>query len=294
MADYFQQALLTIAATSGSEDCGLVPPKVILPPRIARLPYRDSSGSQQGFFYVYSYNKEVDRQYESFVRNSELLTRGWVFQEWLLSRRILYFTPAGAFFECQEKKPHNERGEISQDWPENDSNTMVQRIGKNSSLFKASSINQLWYQMLESYSELALTRPAHDRLIALTGVAKEFRDAMERTMAGSEVATVSCGLESISGIWLRDLHRGLLWEQKFSESSQVRLIQFPTWSWASIICPVFWNNLYNARIKPKAKVVAVTTSEGEVFSIESLLPTLKPNQLLRERLILIISSRAST
>jgi hypothetical protein len=80
MADYFQQALLTVAATSGSEDYGLVPPKVTLPPRIARLPYQDGSGSRKGFFYVYSYNKEVDRQYELFVRNSELLTLGWVFQ----------------------------------------------------------------------------------------------------------------------------------------------------------------------------------------------------------------------
>jgi hypothetical protein len=139
-------------------------------------------------------------------------------------------------------------------------------------------MNQLWYQIVESYSALSLTRPASDRLIALTGIAKEFRDTMERTTAGPELATVSCGLESISGIWLRDLHRGLLWEQKFPESSRVRLIQFPTWSWASVICPVIWNNLYDARIKPKAKVVAIMTSEGEVFSIESLLPTLIPNQ----------------
>ncbi|KAH8812382.1 HET domain protein [Xylogone sp. PMI_703] len=271
MADYFQHALLTIAATSGSRDGGLIPPKVTSPPRIARLPYRDDRGSQRGFFYVYYYDREVDRQYQSFIQQSELLTRGWVFQEWLLSRRIVYFTPAGAFFECQESKPVNERGEVSPNWTENDSEATLQQMGKNAFLFKAASINSLWYQIVESYSALSLSRPECDRLVALTGVAKEFREAMERTPSSPVNATVNCGPEWVAGIWLRDLHRGLLWEQKFgSDCNRLPLAQFPTWSWASILCPVFWNNLHDARVQPKARVIAVTTSKDETFPVESL------------------------
>jgi hypothetical protein len=89
-------------------------------------------GSRHGYFYVYSYNWEVDRQYLSFIRDSELLSRGWVFQEWLLSRRILYFTPAGIFFECEERPPYNDRGEISQTISDDDIPAEVQPSAKNS------------------------------------------------------------------------------------------------------------------------------------------------------------------
>jgi hypothetical protein len=272
MADYYQQSLLTIVATSGSRDHGLIPPKISLPPTVARLPYRDKNGSRQGFFYVYSYNKGVDQQYRSSIQESELLTRGWVFQEWLLSRRIVYFTPSGMFIECQAERPHNERGEVSQTWPENDLPTADQSLAKNAFLFETASINSMWYRIVESYSALSLTKPEKDRIVALTGIAKEFREALTEAASGSgpATATVQCGLESVSGLWLRDLHRGLLWEQKPSECTPRRLPELPTWSWASTVCPVIWDDTHNTRIKPEVKVVAVITSEGDVFSMDSL------------------------
>jgi hypothetical protein len=58
--------------------------------------------------------------------------------------------------------------------------------------------------------------------------------------------------------------------QKLSECTPLRLPELPTWSWASIDCPVVWDNRHNTRIRPEAKVVHIITSEGNVFSIDSL------------------------
>ena len=271
MADYYQYSLFTIAATSGSKDLGLFPPKIIMPPRIARLPYRDSKGSRHGYFYAYSYSWEVDKQYLSFVQDSELLSRGWVFQEWLLSRRIVYFTPAGIFWECEEKPPYNDRGEISQTRSEDDKLADVQPSAKHSFTLEAATINPMWYRIVEAYSTLSLTKPDMDRIVALAGIAKEFREALMRE-APAVAATVPSGLESVSGLWLPDLHHGLLWERKSSECKLQRIPNFPTWSWTSILCPVEWNDGQGARIEPEAKLIAVAASEDDVFSVDSLRP----------------------
>jgi Heterokaryon incompatibility protein (HET) len=272
MADYYQHSLLTIAATSGSRDDGLIPPKTILPPQLARLPYRDSNGCRHGFFYVYSYNLEVDKQYQSFIQESELLSRGWVFQEWLLSRRIVYFTPSGAFYECQERDPYNDRGEVSKTMSEDNVPAAVKQLAKNSFVFETASISRLWYQIVQSYSALLLTKPEKDRIVALAGVAKEFRETMTRAApeTGSVSVTVKCGLQYVSGLWLRDLHRGLLWERKPSNLEPQRIPQLPTWSWASILCPVLWDDEHDTRTQPEAKVIAVVTSQEDVYSIDSL------------------------
>jgi hypothetical protein len=293
MADYYQLAIFTVTATSGTSEHGLIPPRIVSPPRIARLPYRDISGSHKDFFYIYSYNREVDQQYNTLVLHSELLGRGWVFQEWLLSRRIVYFTPAGMFFECQERKPYNERGEVSEISSENGLPMAVPQLVKSSFLLEAASINSLWYQIVESYSAQSLTQPEKDRVIALAGISKEFREVLRRVSTGSSpaTATVQCGLESVSGLWLRDLHRGLLWEHNISEYNPRRLPLLPTWSWTSLLCPVRWSDLpplvqtkwRGIRLKPMAKFLAVTTSQGAAFSIESLRPTsVAPLTFLKE------------
>ena len=43
---------------------------------------------------------------------SPLLKRGWVFQERLLSRRIIHYTKGKIIFECQTSKPRTECNEM--------------------------------------------------------------------------------------------------------------------------------------------------------------------------------------
>jgi hypothetical protein len=105
MAEYYQFAWLTIAATQRTTSGGLrgeSRPTDI--PRLARLPYRNSRGQQHGYFYLQAADPEaIAGDYRENVSNSDLLKRGWVCQEWHLSRRILSFSSAGwgIFMQCK-------------------------------------------------------------------------------------------------------------------------------------------------------------------------------------------------
>jgi len=280
MADYYQQSLLTVMATSGSREHGLFPPKANPPPTIARLPYRDRNGVRQGYFYVYSYDEAVGQQYHTFVQESELLSRGWVFQEWLLSRRIVCFTPSGMFMECETVRPRNERGETIQAWSWDDSPAGNQPLAKASFIFGTAPTTSQWYKIVESYSALSLTQPDKDRIVALAGIASEFRDALRGAASGGKFPprTVPCGLEFASGLWVHDLHRGLLWAQKLPGCAPRRVNRSPTWSWASVSCPVIWDE-HSTALDPKAEVVAVIVPGGNALSIASL-PQTAPRSAL--------------
>lgn len=112
MAQYYNNAYLTVAATVNSQEAeihGLFPPWQGPNTHPARLPCRLNSGDRRGDIYVYSANPIKD-DHMKYVRESELLTRGWVFQEWLLSLRVVSFTPRGMFLECRSSGPRNHNG----------------------------------------------------------------------------------------------------------------------------------------------------------------------------------------
>lgn len=92
MASIYNHALATIVAASGENaGCGL--PGV-----------RQNSRVLQNLATIPGANIHVmeRKPLDSFMDNSTYNTRGWTFQERLLSRRCLYFTDTQVFFECQE------------------------------------------------------------------------------------------------------------------------------------------------------------------------------------------------
>ncbi|KUJ11028.1 HET-domain-containing protein [Mollisia scopiformis] len=248
MAQYYQRSILTLAATSGSVEEGLCPTKSYDIRRIVRLPYRDKSGVQRGYFYLYP-ERNLSKVYRETIRSSELLQRGWVFQEWLLSRRIVCFTPFGTLIECQSRDPRNICGEslkieIARDDP-------LPLILKRLFDFDSSNISDLWYTVVEVYSALSLTNPAQDRIKALSGIALEYGRAMKKSHATSRKLPSSSNLaatgEYACGLWPDDLHVGLLWQHKNPCSINQRIEGAPTWSWASITGRVSWNRLTEGR-----------------------------------------------
>jgi hypothetical protein len=130
MANYYQQSLLTIAgtylprgptvtdvvldgdvprhneaasSTSQRRSPGIIPPAEARElPHIIRLPYRNREGTMKGNFYLI-HIRATSESHREHVQTSELFSRGWVFQEWLLSRRMIYYTPSGIVLECQEE-----------------------------------------------------------------------------------------------------------------------------------------------------------------------------------------------
>ncbi|KAF2496592.1 HET-domain-containing protein [Lophium mytilinum] len=195
---------------------------------------------------------------ENPVPHSPLLRRGWVYQERLLSPRILHFGPDELIWECAtmlrcecgfepniSRVPHPKKNHaFAQRVARADMSKAESMSGLKASIdtrfarvdmSKAESMSGLrasidtrfardllitrWHKIVEEYSGLDFTFSS-DRLIALTGLAKQFE------YLGKYYA----------GLWEHSLVEDMLWQRHASETQrqQLPLWRAPTWSWASI------------------------------------------------------------
>ena len=272
MGEYYQKSVFTLACSDARPNTLFNKPE----PDDSRapliqMPYRDRSGKQQGHFYLHKYN--VMERYENTVAKSELLTRGWVFQEWILSRRIVCYTSAGLFFLCQSMSPRTEIGQLINPelfllQPHSSEKDISRRVdlgneaaaGKYSlknSLFGHSlsessprdirkEAHQDWEHLIEAYSGLHLTCPSKDRLVALSGIADEFARALRKRYASTGLTeddgnALTAPIRTyVAGLWLSSIKVGLLWEQ-VQKGTHERISSIPSWSWASISTQVRWH-----------------------------------------------------
>jgi len=245
MAQYYQYSLFTVAGTMEDMNNGLLQPYSEgnapwgVSNTLVRLPYRDKTGSQAGHFFVYRRQIPVVNDYWTTVRKSVLFRRGWILQEWLLSKRLVWYTPKGLFFECHTDGPRTEYQErilVSNAQPHLRAQLQMKALFH----FDNIAILDFWYRTIELYSSCSLTKPDKDRILAVAGLAKEVgRILADRT---GEVAVNGIHHETyLAGLWLRDLHHGLLWEEDHSATPWETIVeQAPSWSWASLMTLVKW------------------------------------------------------
>lgn len=270
MASYYQNGWLTVAATQTvAKVGGFLRPTTMDAysiPRISRLPYRSKQGQQEGFFYLQSLSGPTLRQeYEGNIVNCKLLNRGWVFQEWILSPRILCFSILMPFLLCAElppqpitgnimTNPHSDGLEAQKDITRGKDPLLygdfgfVQRFGHKHRLgldltASRGAVYSTWRKLVMMYSGLELTKFENDRIVALAGIAREIGLALStklvvlpdevRTERGANYNnTYACG------IWLGDIVRELQWERSDGLGRPpCRARGFPTWSWLSLGSP---------------------------------------------------------
>ena len=259
MAQYYQHSILTISATGTSEREGMLVPR----PKgafksLLRLPYRDAKNIQKEHFYIYKPHQRSSPLYINSVRESELLSRGWVFQEWFLSRRIIYFTPHEIFFECQTELPKSERQQTINVRPGKD---LVVKM--NSQLTQSAGFDS-WYNIVESYSGTHLTMSSKDRVIAISGIAREFREMIK----GNTKAQGPVFLQYVSGMWLQDIHHGLLWQTKGPYAEWCGC-GAPSWSWASRLADVRWL-MRSAQTRVEFDVTGLICAFRNTYTIDKL------------------------
>lgn len=223
MSWYYQRSLLTISFVSETQVQGILDARGSGPfQSLLRMPYMDKSKTHRGWYYIYRPRERSLTSFVSGIRNSELLRRGWIFQEWFLSRRTIYCTPKQLFFECQTDLPMNERQQRMMVDPKDD---LAVRI--RDKMQKAADFDT-WYNIVEMYSKTSLTNPSKDHLVAISGIATELRDKLK---AASKPSAQTCR-QYTSGLWFEDLHHGLLWQTRPS-STKACTCGAPSWSWAS-------------------------------------------------------------
>ncbi|KAF7952680.1 hypothetical protein EAE96_005911 [Botrytis aclada] len=140
-----------------------------------------------------------------------LESRGWTFQERLLSPRTVHFTREEVFWECHtkfvpESSPlHSHR---------------IKKYQKKEPL----SID-IWSKLVMNYSGRHLTYES-DKLIALAGIAAKIQQQTKD--------------EYFAGMWRNNLINQLCWYVPDHEASRrISPQRAPTWSWASVASRIF-------------------------------------------------------
>jgi heterokaryon incompatibility protein (HET) len=243
LAQYYQFSLFAIAGTMENIQYGLFRASVgdgdFSPwySQLMRLPYRDKDGLARGYFYVYCRKVHLVEDYWNLIRKSIIFQRGWILQEWLLSKRIVWYTSKGIFFECHFQPPRSDGQEVvdSQDSPALRAHIEL----KTSFHLSTDNILGFWYRAIEVYSKCHLTKPELDRILAISGLAKEVGRIMASSGQQQGLAIEVKKEVFLAGLWLRALHHGLLWEEDPSTKPwQQRIAAAPSWSWASLVTPV--------------------------------------------------------
>ncbi|KAK5659360.1 hypothetical protein OQA88_1453 [Cercophora sp. LCS_1] len=204
-----------------------------------------------------------------------LLTRGWTYQERLLSPRVLHYGPRELFWECmQDMDCHcgklKFRGQnmgmyasrsTTGELPPKISHYAALHAGsvRISEEKKKKKLMERWEEMVGEYTRRVLTY-RKDRLVAFEGVVGE----MERVL----------GMNYVHGLWEETLPAGLLWERVVSGGIGVGVGEerfAPSWSWAAVEGEVrFLVRLvgpYDSWLVPRIRAV-VKGVEGGAISLE--------------------------
>jgi len=220
MADIYANAFLTIAA-SDSENAtkGLF--------RTADPDFRGKPLPGHSGVYV--------RPLKDSGITWPLLKRAWVFQELVLSPRVVHFGPNEIIWQCRRavKSQGRKREEVIST-SIHDLN-MISRA-KEKLQSKDSNLTAIWHEMVRLYSQRRLTY-SKDRLPAIAAIAKTMQ-------------SLRPGDEYIAGIWRSTLFFDMLWRTRFGQAEWTEGLlaavkkrmagSIPTWSWASISAGVEW------------------------------------------------------
>jgi hypothetical protein len=180
-----------------------------------------------------------------------LFQRAWVFQERLLSRRILYCNFGELSLDCLEDTqceckcrdlpPHPLHGSVLPNYRVNPKVRLLLTRNKKTAKNGVDVLHYRWRETISAYMNLNLTN-ANDVLPALSGCAKIFSHLLED--------------QYLAGMWRGSFAEDLAWsvkvrvdatEPKASESSAARTLRsrllpksrtqpptVPSWSWASV------------------------------------------------------------
>jgi len=171
------------------------------------------------------------------IDGSPLAERGWVCQERILSPRILHYTKTQLFWECRQTLLAEDNLRPWSTWestydpasvliPSTVCGLARNLYGTTQDAIGRQRLLSIWYNnvVAQSYSRRKLTL-ADDKLTAISGIARAFGRHFQSSY--------------LAGLWRLDLEWGLSWRRRGSVSRPTRY-RAPSFSWASLDCPVEW------------------------------------------------------
>ncbi|KAK0615590.1 HET domain-containing protein [Bombardia bombarda] len=236
MMDVYSRAYLTIAATHSSDGNG----GLFVDTPDVEISGTTPSGDKFTLFFRERIDHHLDVAQEAGIGISghptstfyPLLTRAWVYQERMLSTRVLHFGRYEIFFECRSDIMC-ECGNIEFHGMSETAPMALTKMlhaealdtvaeGMEWHIYAQHYICRMWHTMVSSYTCLGLTKPG-DRLPAMGGLAKHM--AIRRKSV------------YLAGLWENTLNEDLLWSvytTSLFKKARPSPRSAPTWSWASV------------------------------------------------------------
>ena len=223
MANVYQNAYITLAAGASEDSEGgffRTADKIYADPKSIEVPLH-RRGSVKATIYLRQRLSHIDEKKRH--NRMPLETRGWAFQERLLSRRFLCFGAHEVQWECHEETAcscstttdgfNNRRNDGKPSFPLC-SATKYELVRIKT--MDREEISTLWREIVEQYNTRQLTY-IKDKLPALAGLANIFAAATQDEYA--------------YGLWLGTMKEDLAW-RVISRGGR-RQSNAPSWSWIS-------------------------------------------------------------
>lgn len=162
----------------------------------------------------------------SRIEFQKINSRGWVFQERMLARRVLHFAEDQVYWECHSLEAWDTNPSGKAALQANQSDQHMKRNlslrGRQSAHLAGTDHGQyVWLGLLVSYGSTVTTFPG-DRLIAMSALARDFALAFGLSDEAYK-----------AGLWLPHCPLALCWSA-FGTRQRPRSYRAPTWSWASV------------------------------------------------------------
>ena len=220
MGKVYRNSTVTIAAASanGTSEGFLSARKL---PEACTLPFLTPDGVLGSISLaapIYTYNPA-----------QPLDSRGWALQEFLLSPRLLMYGASELTWHCQTESYKPVTSTHLYYWQR------VKRLPpevfnhRKPRLRSCRQQIEVWASIISEYTRRSLTY-TEDKLPAIDGIASELKEVWQD--------------EYIYGMWRKCLVPHLGWQRPyyFREPNLSRSDRAPSWSWASMNCPVEWDS----------------------------------------------------
>lgn len=263
MASIYQGSLVTVSATKAASPYesyfATSPPQY----RATRLYYRDSHGKSHHAYarltipHFFSSTAAGEPNYNLDLDQSPLLNRGWIFQERLLSPRVLHLGAIEMAWECNEACACECMGETQTYASEPRwAHTKGSHARNLAAARDERDVQPDWRSTVENYTRTLLTYDK-DVFPAISGVVKNMqRHRRDRYLAG---------------IWEDSVLDDLAWKVTDCSAPRPKVWLAPTWSWASVSSPVSYLN-YRTMLSNQNIESARPQSQRTVLIEASVMP----------------------